>query len=162
MLSACDKQMSASNCSSEAAHKLIGQSIIDAVEKKASNEKYTNTGEFVFDKAKIRASLAQLQISIDSVRTTKEDPNSSKKFCSGLLKVTIPTSMLADADQAKDLQNKSKISEVSRELDIDNNINVFTKKDFEYSVQPTDNGKEIYVDSENTIWVSLLYDPNPC
>jgi hypothetical protein len=34
MLSACDKQMSESNCSSETAYKLIGQTITEAVEKK--------------------------------------------------------------------------------------------------------------------------------
>ncbi|POZ50023.1 lysozyme inhibitor LprI family protein [Methylovulum psychrotolerans] len=158
LLSACDKQTPEASCSSEAAYTLISQTIIDAVEKKTSDEKYTDTGEFIFDKAKIRASLGQLQIAVESVRTTKEDPNSSKKFCSGVLKVTIPASMLADADQAKGLQNKSKISEDARELDIDNNINVFTKKDFEYSVQPTDDGKELYVESENTLWVSLLND----
>lgn len=158
MLSACDKQMSESNCSSETAYKLIGQTMIDAAEKKTASERYSDTNEFIFDKAKIRASLEQLQIVVESVRTTKEDPNSSKKFCSATLKVTIPTSMLADVDQAKELKNKPKISQDARELNIDNSINVFTKKDFEFSVQPTDDGKELYVESENTIWVSLLYD----
>ncbi len=158
MLSACDKQMSESSCSSETAYKLIGQTMIDAAEKKTASERYSDTGEFIFDKAKIRATLEQLQIVVESVRTTKEDPNSSKKFCSATLKVTIPTSMLADVDQAKELKNKPKISQDARELNIDNSINVFTKKDFEFSVQPTDDGKELYVESENTIWVSLLYD----
>lgn len=157
MLSACDNKIT-SDCSSETAYKLIGQTIAEAVEKKTSNEKYINTGEFIFDKAKIRALLEQLQIAVESVRTTQEDPNSSKKFCSGILKVTIPTSMLTDADQAKELENKPKISQTARTLDIEKNINIFTKKDFAYSVQPTDDGKELYVESENTIWVEMLHD----
>jgi|GEM_PF-331163 len=157
LLSACDK-MSASNCSSEVAHKIITKNLIETVEKKTASDKYSDTGEFIFDKAKIRASLDQLQIAIDSVRTTKEDPDSSKKFCSATLKVTIPTSMLSDADQGRELEHKTKISEAARELNIDNSINVFTKKDFEYSVQPTDDGKELYVESENGIWVRLLHD----
>jgi hypothetical protein len=157
LLSACD-QISESNCSSEVAHKLIAKNLIENVEKKTASDKYSDTGEFIFDKAKISASLAQLQIAVESVRTTKEDPNSSKKFCSGVLKVTIPTSMLNDADQGRELEHKTKISEYSRELNIDNSINVFTKKDFEFSVQPTDDGKELYVESENGIWVRLLHD----
>lgn len=157
MLSACVNKIT-SDCSSETAYKLIGQTIAEAVEKKTSNEKYINTGEFIFDKAKIRALLEKLQITVESVRTAQEDPNSSKKFCSGILKVTIPTSMLADADQAKELENKPKISQTARTLDIENNINIFTKKDFAYSVQPTDDGKELYVESENTIWVEMLHD----
>ena len=158
MLSACDKQISKANCSSEVAYKLVSETITDAVEKEASDEKYSDTGRFIFDKAKIRASLDQLQITIESVRTTKDDPNSSKKFCSGVLKVTIPASMLADADQSKELENKPKISEDARELNIGNSINMFTKKDFEFSVQSTDDGKELYVESESTIWVRLLHD----
>ena len=158
MLSACDKQISKTNCSSEAAYKLVSQTITDDVAKETSDEKYSNTGKFIFDKAKIRASLEQLQITVESVRTTKEDPNSSKKFCSGVLKVTIPTSMLADANQSTELENKPTISDNARELNIDNSINIFTKKDFEFSVQPTDDGKELYVESENTIWVRLLHD----
>jgi hypothetical protein len=43
-------------------------------------------------------------------------------------------------------------------LDIENSINVFSKKDFAYNVQPTDDGKELYVGSENTIWVEMLHD----
>jgi hypothetical protein len=66
--------------------------------------------------------------------------------------------MLADADQGRELEHKTKISEAARELNIDDSINVFTKKDFEYSVQPTDDGKELYVESESTIWVRLLHD----
>jgi len=157
LLSACDK-MSASNCSSEVAHKIIAKNLIETVEKKTASDKYSDSGEFIFDKAKTRASLDQLQISVDSVRTTKEDPDSSKKFCSATLKVTIPTSMLSDADQGRELEHKTKISEAARELNIDNSINVFTQKDFEYSVQPTDDGKELYVESENGIWVRLLHD----
>jgi hypothetical protein len=157
LLSACDK-MSSSNCSSEVAHKLIAKNIIETVEKKTASDKYSDTGEFIFDKAKIRASLDQLQIVVDSVRTTKEDPDSSKKFCSATLKVTIPTIMLSDTDEGRELEHKTKISEAARELKIDNSINVFTKKDFEYSVQPTDDGKELYVESENGIWVRLLHD----
>lgn len=159
MLTACDKQISKANCSSVEAYKLVSQIIIDAVERETSNEKYSDTGRFIFDKAKIRASLDQLQITIDSVRTTKDDPNSSKKFCSGVLKATIPASMLADADKSKELENKPKISEDARELNIDSSINLFTKKDFEFSVQPTDDGKELYVESEgSTIWVRLIHD----
>jgi len=66
--------------------------------------------------------------------------------------------MLADADQSKELENKPKISEDARELNIDSSINMFTKKDFEFSVQPTDDGKELIVESESTIWVRLLHD----
>lgn len=158
ILAGCDKLSTSSSCSSESAHILIKQKLVEQVEKKVSEEKYSNTGEFIFDKAKIRAALDQLQITVESVRTTKEDPNSSKKFCSAVLKVTVPSSMLADANQAKEFENKPDISQSARTYDIENTANVFSKKDFEYSVQPTDDGKELYVESEVTVWTAMLRD----
>ncbi len=159
LLESCDKQEAKVNCSSESANKLISEEITKEVENKLADQKYTNTGEYILDKSKIRASLEQIKIVVESIRTTKEDPNSTKKFCSSILKVTIPNNMLTDAEKTKELLNKPKISDNARHLNIDNDINVFTKNDFEYSVQPTDDGKGLYVGSENTLaWIDLLQD----
>jgi len=156
VLSSCSKTAS---CQSDATYKVLSENLIEQVEKKMLSEKDPNTSKFVFEsKDKVRASLAQLQVTVESVRTTKEDPNSTKRFCSGVLKVTIPTSMLSDADQSKELENKPKISEDIRTYDIEKNINVFSKKGFEYSVQPTDDGKELYVELESNVWVNMLHD----
>lgn len=157
ILSGCNKT-STVNCTSENAQKLLSQLLIEQVEKKIANEQYSDTGEFIFDKAKIRASLAQLQIAIESIRTIQDDPNSSKKFCSGVLKVIVPSTILTDANQAKELDNKPNISQVARTFDIENTANVFSKKDFNFSVQPTDDGKELFVESENSIWIKMLYN----
>ncbi|MEI6745784.1 MAG: hypothetical protein WCL34_07475 [Methylococcaceae bacterium] len=144
-----------SNCSSDDIQSVIAKTLSDNAEKIVSNQKYDD-GTFMFDTAKIRASLAQIQILLESVRTVKEDPNSSKKFCAGNVKITIPTSMLTEIEQAREMSNMPKISQHAREIGVDDNINVFTKKDFEYSVQPTDDKKEIYVETENTVAVSMI------
>lgn len=143
------------NCSSNDAQELVRKIISEQTDKKISNVRY-ESGEFVFDKANIRASLEQIQFFLESIRTTKEDPNSTKKFCNANLKVTVPANLLSDADTARDTERKIKISQYARELEIENNINVFIKKNIEYSVQPTDDGKEIYVEIESVTWVNLL------
>ena len=144
-----------SNCLSDDTQSVIAKTLSDNAEKIVSNQKYDD-GTFIFDTAKIRASLAQIQISLESVRTVKEDPNSSKKFCASNVKITIPTSMLSEIEKAREMSNMPKISQHAREIGVDDNINVFTKKDFEYSVQPTDDKKEIYVETENTVAVSMI------
>jgi|LakMenEpi03Aug12_release.lakeMendotaPanAssembly.Ray.scaffolds.fasta_scaffold09078_11 hypothetical protein len=143
-------------CSSIESQKLVGKIITEGADKSLSDSRYNDTGEFIFDKAKIRASLEQVKFEIESIRTLKEDPNSTKKFCSGVVKMTIPTNVLSDADKAREMIHKPKISQYARELNIDDSINVFTKKDVEYSVQPTDDGKELYVELESVTWVNLL------
>lgn len=154
LLSGCNKTPTAS-CSSTDTQNSMGKLLIEKVEK-ITADKVDDGDAYLFDKAKIRASLAQVKVAIEGIRTVKEDPNSSKKFCSGLLKVTIPTSMLADVDQARAMQDKLKISEYARQVNIDNSINVFTQNDVEYNVQPTDDGKELYVELENYLWVNFL------
>jgi hypothetical protein len=147
MLSGCDKT-SSSNCSSELAHKSLSQQIIEQVTKLTADEKYSDKDEYIFEKSKIRATVDQIKIVVEDVRTTEKDPNSSQQFCSGTLKITVPTNVLSDADQARELENRPKISQDARRGDIDDNLNVFTKKDFTFNIQPTDDGDKLYVKSE--------------
>ncbi|MFI3217909.1 MAG: hypothetical protein QX189_02150 [Methylococcales bacterium] len=150
MLSGCDKT-SSSNCSSELAHKSLSQQIIEQVTKLTADEKYSDKDEYIFEKSKIRATVDQIKIVVEDVRTTEKDPNSSQQFCSGTLKITVPTNVLSDADQARELENRPKISQDARRGDIDDNLNVFTKKDFTFNIQPTDDGDKLYVKSEGAV-----------
>lgn len=153
----CDKNQEkpVAICSSLDAQKLVSEIIVNGAEKILLDQKYNN-GDFIFDKAKVGASLSQVSIAVESIRTAKEDPNSTKKFCTGSLKMTIPTSMLSDAEQAREMKTLEKISQYARKLNIDESINIFTKKDVEYSVQPTDDGKELFVELESLAWKNLL------
>jgi hypothetical protein len=150
MLSGCDKTLS-SNCSSELAHKSISQQIIEQVTKLTADEKYSDKDEYIFEKSKIRATVDQIKIVVEDVRTTEKDPNSSQQFCSGTIKITVPANVLSDADQARELENRPKISQDARRSDIDDNLNVFTKKDFPFNIQPTDDGEKLYVKSEGAV-----------
>jgi len=44
-------------CSSIESQKLVGKIITEGADKSLSDSRYNDTGEFIFDKAKIRASL---------------------------------------------------------------------------------------------------------
>ena len=155
MLSGCNKQISTS-CSSPDTQKLIGQLLTNQAAKLTADKKYDYyDGSFVFGAVKIRASLDQVQVATENSKTVKEDSNSSKKLCSGLLKVTIPTNMLADADQAREIQHEPKIAEYAKQFNIENSSNVFTQ-DVEYSVQLTGNGKEQHAEIEGVAWGNLL------
>jgi hypothetical protein len=155
-------------CSSPETQAAVAKVLKEEARKILAEER-DKKGGFEFEESKIRASLEQVQIELDSVRTSKEDPNSSKKFCSSSLKMTIPTTMLQEIEQAGELLKKVgngvgvdipangvQISQYARELNFDKNVNVFTRKDVQYNVQPTDDKKEIFVEGEYKIPVSLL------
>lgn len=111
-----------------------------------------------FELAKIRASVSQLQYALQSVRTSKEDPNSSKVFCEAEFAVTIPAAILDDANVA-----------LKESYAVDNNVedaldrygfkksggsaNVY-QAHILYAVQPTDDGKQVYAEIENAASMS--------
>ncbi len=156
MLAGCDKQIPTPSCSSTDTQKLIGERLTEQAAKLTADKKYDYyDGSFVFGGIKIRESLAQLQIALENINTVKEDANNNK-LCSGLLKVTIPTAMLADANQAREIQHEPKIAVYAGQFNIENSANVFTQ-DIEYKIQLIGEGKKTqHVEIEDAGWANLL------
>lgn len=154
ILSGCGKPEV--KCSSEEGIVLIGQIANEQAEKTLSENKFDD-GSVMFDKAKIRATLDKIKITIENIRTSKEDPNSAKVFCEGDFKVTIPVDMLDAAEKGRALAKKPKLSQYAQGLGFDNSANNFNKK-IEYSVQPTDDGKKVFAELENVTQLAGLLD----
>ena len=144
-LSSCDSQkkifQSNSDCGSEETQ-LVLQDLIKTETEKALKE---TDG---IDISKARATLAQIKINVDNVRTTKQDPDSTKKFCTGSIKLSIPSDLYANIEKSFEL-TKSQISlkEAFQKDGFEVNANVLSR-DFDYNTQPTDDKKKIYVELE--------------
>lgn len=144
LLAACGKNgLSASKaeCSSESTQASLQNAIKD------SYEKYVKSQDDL-DTSKARATFAQIKVNIDNVRTTKEDPNSTKKFCAGTIKLSIPAELLASLEDTVETANKGHFKDVVKPFGLDADANVFSK-DIEYSVQPSDDGKSLFTDLDN-------------
>ena len=156
MLPGCNKQTPTASCSSPDTQKLMDQLLTEQALKLTTEKRYDQfDGSFVFGANKIRASLAQIQVAVENIKTIKQDPNSSKSFCNGLLKVTVPTAMLTDVEQTRDTQHQLKIAQYAKQLNIENSNNIFTQA-IEYSVKPVGYGKEPLVEFEGSAWAHLL------
>ena len=154
VLSGCGKPVA--KCTSEEGIELVGQIVSEQAEKILAENKFDD-GTFMFDKAKIRATLDKIQITIESIRTSKEDPSSTKVFCEGEIKLIIPADMLNSAEKGKELSGGPKLSKYAESLGFDSNANAFSKK-IEYNVQPTDDGKKIFAELENVAPMADLLD----
>lgn len=154
VLSGCGKPVA--KCPSEEGIELIGQIVSEQAVKTLTEKKFDD-GTFMFDKAKIRATLDEIQITIENIRTSKEDPNSTKVFCEGEIKLTIPADMFNAAEKGKDLLGGPKLSKYAEGLGFDSNANAFSKK-IEYNVQPTDDGKKVFAELENVASIADLLD----
>ena len=96
----------------------------------------------------IRASINQLTADLSQIRTTKEDPQSTKNFCMGTLKVTVPVDMIESANFTRVYYGDLDIEEDAYQQDIDLDANALTYA-AEYSVQPTDDGEVVFVEMQN-------------
>lgn len=123
-------------------------SVVKAEAEKKLAEATDDEGNKFLSKSKIRAALEQVKIAFEDVRTSKEDPNSTKKFCVGKIKLTFPTDMIADADVTSSLVENPSISEYAENLGFERSANSFSL-DLDFNVQPTDDGEKIYAEIED-------------
>jgi hypothetical protein len=147
VLTACN-QISQTGCSSPDAISTTESLISDQIEKNAVAKSKGEDGSVSVPEASIRASVALAKISIDDVRTTKIDPNSTKRFCSGTARVVIPLGVIQDADRARSLQSLNTVQQLADSASIQRSADSFTFP-IDYDVQPTDDRTKIYAESDS-------------
>ncbi|MFM8375601.1 MAG: hypothetical protein ACKN9P_06020, partial [Phenylobacterium sp.] len=145
LLSGCG--VAATDCASESSREVITSIVREQVEKAAEAEMVREDGTRMSAAAKIRATVAELKILIEDIRTTKEDPDSTKRFCAGTTKVVFPLAMIQDADQTHKLLDLQTIDSMLEKSGMKRSADAVTF-DIEYSVQPTDKRDKIYGEVE--------------
>jgi hypothetical protein len=158
MLSGCNNKTPVESCSAPDTEKLISKLIIEQTEKQFANKKFdAYGGAFELGVSKIHDSLAQFQIAVKNSRPAKQSHKSGKELCSGLLHVTIPANILADADKERNIEHETTISQYAKDFGIQNDSNTFTQE-IEYKVQSTNEGKVQYVEFKSEGWMYFLDD----
>lgn len=100
------------------------------------------------DNAELRASTSQIDFSLADVRTSKTDPNSTKVFCVAALTATLDSETVERANFVTDYYELSNLNEEAFQQDIEMDGNTI-QYSLEYSIQPTDDGANIYGELQN-------------
>lgn len=145
LLSGCG--VAATDCASESSREVITSIVREQVEKAAEADLSSEDGTKLAGAAKIRATVAELKVLIEDIRTTKEDPDSTKRFCAGTAKVVVPLAMIQDADQTRKLLDLPNVDSLLEQSGLKRSADSVTF-DVEYSVQPTDKRDKIYGEIE--------------
>lgn len=145
LLSGCG--VAATDCASESSREVITSIVREQVEKAAEADLSSEDGTKLAGAAKIRATVAELKVLIEDIRTTKKDPDSTKRFCAGTAKVVIPLAMIQDADQTRKLLDLPNVDSLLEQSGLKRSADSVTF-DVEYSVQPTDKRDKIYGEIE--------------
>jgi len=145
-LSSCGKR--AVECSSADATSATTDLVKTSLEKAIYDKGKAAGGDFNISRSNIRAAIAQLGLVIQDIRTSREDPNSTKHFCEGTLKVTFPADTIQKAEQARSAVGLGTITQLADASDIDREADSFEDK-IEYDVQPTDNGDKVFSETNS-------------
>jgi uncharacterized protein YecT (DUF1311 family) len=124
---------------------------IDVLKKALEKETFDKTSGAentqAISKSNIRAAIAQIVFSFEDVRTTRKDPNSTKRFCEGTLKIRFPAEHLTNADEARSAAGFGTVTQLADANDVDREADTFSAK-ADYDVQPTDTGDKLFAETE--------------
>ncbi|KAB0653358.1 DUF1311 domain-containing protein [Acinetobacter bohemicus] len=137
-------------CDDENAKQLVVEGFSKTVSDIASKrvKELIDTENVTIDMGKLRSTLQQITFNVNDVRTNNSDPNSKKQYCVTEFVVKVPDQMVKDADAARAVYDENNIAQAAVLSDLSFEANQL-KKEIEYLVQPTDDGKKVYVTLEN-------------
>lgn len=144
-LTACAEKKQEVACNGETSKSVVASLLKDELVKHITSDfaaQATVPGSNV-DGSVIRATVDKISITLDDVLTTKSDPNSTKKFCSSTLKLSVPAEVVNDSDAARSMLSLTNSHQQALQAGVDFDANT-VKASLDYNVQPTDDGQKIY------------------
>ena len=141
ILTSCNKVEE--SCSSDDAKSVTISMIKDNIEKSA-----IEGADGKVSASAIRASLSQLKFDIEKIRTTKNDPNSTKKFCTGTAKIVVPINVIKDAAYTREAASLSTVEKLVEDANANLSADVISF-DIDYDIQASDDKKTLFASSES-------------
>ncbi|WP_269915357.1 lysozyme inhibitor LprI family protein [Acinetobacter sp. HY1485] len=139
----CKKEMPV-ECNSAETKALAQQTLIDQLTNMAISQqkKIISEENLTVDTAKIRQTLKQFKIEINDVRTDKKEQN--KQYCVANVQIEVPQQVIDDANTNADLYQEPNVATNADLKYIELKQHTFVK-DINYNLQPTDDGKKLYI-----------------
>lgn len=135
------------DCGSENATSPLIGILKEDVEKQVTDAIRSANRSGVVTRSKIRAAVGDVAFLVEDVRTSKQDPNSTKRFCTGTLRIRFPVETIEDAEAARSTAQLGGLTELADDNEIERQANSFSAE-VEYSIQPTDDGEKVFAETE--------------
>ena len=135
------------DCSNETGLSALQNIITEAVE----TQMRSNNGDLTL--SSVRASIAKIGMAVESIRTSKNDPNSNKVFCEGKLTLSLPSDLIEDARASlKAGGENDNMEQFLSGFNYQKSAAAANKYQINlvYNLQPTDDGKQVYAELEDS------------
>jgi uncharacterized protein YecT (DUF1311 family) len=143
-------------CGSSATISAVEEMLQKRLDDSVRNQLDTEGSIDGYDSAKLRSGTRQIKVSLEDVRTIKNDPDSSRKFCSARIQLALPNNVITAADSARMIAKLDDVKKLAHQNRIERSGNRYGRE-LEYSIQPTDDGKKIIAetDEESSLFTFL-------
>ena len=146
-LGACDSKIEV-ECGGEATISAFEDMLRKSLEDSVRNQLDSEGSIDGYDSAKLRSGTKQIKVSLEDVRTIKDDPDSSRKFCSARIQLALPKNVIEAADTTRALADLDDVKKLAHRNRIERSGNKYGQE-LEYSIQPTDDGKKIIAETDD-------------
>ena len=154
LLGGCSK--GSVDCSSEASFAAVIPLVQEKIDQKTRDRVRAANSDQPIATSRVRPAVRQANFTIVDVRTTQQDPNSTRRFCVGRLKVTIPPAVVQEADRGRQAAGLGTMLQLAEGSDVDRDGGAFVQE-LRYNVQPTDDGNRIYAELEEADGVANFF-----
>lgn len=145
-------------CGGEASTEAVGNLIRSGAEEAVQEVLESGSQLDAFDRSKLASALSKAKIDLSMVRTTRDDPDSSRQFCAAEVKVVFPQSILQAVDEARRNADIESRKQIANRAGLKQTASGFSDT-VEYSIQPTDDGGEVIAESDGaSALISVLGD----
>jgi len=146
ILASCNR-IGAVECNNTDGQAVISSLLSDQIIQATREQLGTAVSDPQTNEAKIKATVAQIKILIEDIRTTKKDEASTKRGCAATVKLVLPLNMIADAEKFHTNNQLQSISSLTDAVGLQRSADSYTHQ-LTYSVQPTDDKKKVYGEVE--------------
>lgn len=146
---------SSAGCSDKVTVECGGEPTIAAVEamlqkelEKSVRNQLDSEGSLEgYDSAKLRTGTKKVTVTLEEIRTVRDDPDSSRQFCSARIMLKIPENVVEAADNTRALAEMDNVKKLASQNRVERSGDKYGME-LEYSIQPTDDGKKLIAETD--------------
>lgn len=136
------------DCGSEKAQKQIDQLLKEELEFAVQSDLDSKKELGSYDATELENTVKRIKIKLQDVRTSRDDPDSSRLACRATLTVDLPKAVESTANEALSLAELGSVREIANRYKIKRRSGNYAS-DFDYFIQPTDDGSKLFAEIDD-------------
>jgi uncharacterized protein YecT (DUF1311 family) len=134
-------------CGGEATIVAVESMFQKELEKSVRNQLDSEGSLEGYDSAKLRTGTKKVKVTLEEIRTVRDDPDSSRQFCSARIMLKIPDTVIEAADNTRALAEMDNVKKLANQNRVERSGDKYGME-LEYSIQPTDDGTKLIAETD--------------